>query len=497
MKELICKVKSHGRKQLQLKTQYPVPDKKRTRYSLDLYLYTPGQLNINEKSYGVSQFLKDYKSNIRYTSPHLTLAGLVDPECTLSPLYRINNKLLDLDKKARLDENYILYELRVLANIYRVELKSVTNIIIREMKRGRGLADVQKRINKYTREIELFLEELRDLTVEFMTPGVSETLRHGLSWADEFISRNTETSLLKLFDKTQNREIFYTEHMAVKRIIEGEILYRKEKGFSVLLDDTVSNPGQTASYRDSILKKWAQGAMYMNLEKTGAGDRLSHILSGIAAAGAMAFAVSATFFAERLFSDFSTPWILMAILTYTFKDRIKDVLKDLFFSFMPRFIADRMSHLIDPASGNRVGLCKTIVRFCTPSEVPENIMRLRQKRLNPFRSILPEENIIQCRKTININCEALSKYHKRHNSITEITRIRVDNWLKDMDDPESTLYTLKEGKKVKLKGSRVYHMNLIASLKEETGGEVKEKLFHYRLILNSLGIVDIESVDSN
>lgn len=497
MKQFKCDVRNHSRRQLELKTQYPLYDNKKSNYSLDLYLFTPGQLNIDSKNYGIKQFLKDYKSNVRYSSPRISLSGLLNLECSLSPLNRIDKKLDELTRRARLDENYILYELRVLTNIYRLEMKSVSDLIIREIKKGDDLFIVKAKIESHLELIEKFLIRLRSFYLDFMIPEISDKLKEALRWADESISMVTEKALLRVYDKTLKYAYMSDIRKSLIETIEYELTYRSKKGFITMLEEDQPLLGETISYRESILKKWSQGAMYMNLERSKTDKKVSNILSGVAASSAMAFAVAATFVAEKLFTNYSTPWIMVAIIIYMFKDRIKDSLKAILFSFMPLFIADKISNLIDPATDEKVGICKTIIRFCTTSSLPHEVKVFRDRMKNPFRSILPKENIIHCKKNITVNGDRLLKKHKRHNSITEITRINIEKWLKDMDDPIERFSTIKDGEKIYIDGSRVYYLNLIVALKEKKDKKDKLQLFHYRLILNRKGLIKVKHLSTN
>lgn len=487
MKKILkCEVRNHGKRQLELKTQFPIPDKKKVKYTLDFFLFTPGQLNINKNDYGITQFLRDYKSNIRYSSPHISLAGLVNLECISSPLNRIAKKLEDMNRKARVDESYILYELRVLTNIYRLEMKSVSELIIREIKDGKNISIINQKIDNYIVEVYIFLERLRSLYLDFMRPEIGSILNSALFWADECMSMDVDKNLLRIYDYIYKYNHMKSTTEGLIKLVEHEISYRNGKGFITLLEKDHYPLGETISYRESILKKWSQGAMYMNMERSKANKQIGHLLSGVAASIAMAFTVIATLIADRFFTNYSTSWIMIAIIIYMFKDRIKDTLKSFFFKFMPLFIADLISYLIDPATKKRIGKCKTMVRFCSLSDLPFDVKSLRDRRKNPFRSILPMENIINCKKSIIINCKRLLKTHTRHNSITEITRINVDNWLKNMDDTTEIYSTISNGKKIKIEGSRVYHMHLIISFGEQ--------LFHYRLVFNRLGLVKVENI---
>jgi hypothetical protein len=243
-------------------------------------------------------------------------------------------------------------------------------------------------------------------------------------------------------------------------------------------------------YREGILKKWAQTVLYMSSEETGTNRNIGHILAGIAAAAAMTFAVVATFFAERLFASYSIPWAMIIVFSYILKDRIKEILRGILVRIMPRFIADRTDKLVDRIADKNVGKTKSMVRLVHPWETPKSVQASRNAGTNPFRSILPAENVIHFRKEINIDSRQLMKEHTRVEAVSEIVRIKLDRFLEEMDDSKKLLRTWRKGEMVAVKGRRVYHINLILRL--SSYGE--ETLSRYRLIMNKQGILRIEEV---
>jgi hypothetical protein len=80
--------------------------------------------------------------------------------------------------------------------------------------------------------------------------------------------------------------------------------------------------------------------MYMSSEQSRSVSRVGHVIAGVAAAVAMSFAVIATFLAGRLFAAYSIPWALLIVVSYIFKDRIKEVLRSILIRLVPRLIAD-------------------------------------------------------------------------------------------------------------------------------------------------------------
>jgi len=63
-----------------------------------------------------------------------------------------------------------------------------------------------------------------------------------------------------------------------------------------------------------------------------------------------------------------------------------------------------------------------------------------------------------------------------------------------MDDPKDVFYRLEDGKKLKIKGNRVYIVHLVVSLKERSRKDFEE-LYHYRIVINKAGILRIENLE--
>ena len=62
----------------------------------------------------------------------------------------------------------------------------------------------------------------------------------------------------------------------------------------------------------------------------------------------MLFAAAATIFAQSRYAYKSMPFVLIVVVSYIFKDRIKDWLKLVFSKGMTRWLADRKADIPDP-----------------------------------------------------------------------------------------------------------------------------------------------------
>jgi len=485
-----CDLRSHGTHQIEIKTRYPVSLKRNLRYDLDLYFFSPGQLQVNRRRYGVKKFFEDLKANTRYTTPGIPLSRLVDESFELSPLNRINRILDGIGSNGPVKLEKSLYEMRTLANIYKAELRDTRHVIEREITSVYNPEVLLARIIEHITLIDTFLSHFRATMSRFIDPHIPDQLRTAIEWTDESISVATEVERLKLFQAVEPHDDLRAAADRLKPTLKEEAAYRIKAGYRSVVDPSGQRKNEDLLYRESILKKWSQSVMYMNSEQSRSVTQVGHIVAGVAAAVAMSFAVAATFLAGRLFASYSVPWAMLIVLSYIFKDRIKEILRSILIRLVPRLIADDAGVLIDPAVEKKVGGTKSSAVFRKPREISTRIMALRNLSQNPFRNILPEEDILHYRRRIRINGKILQTNHQRLESITEIIRLKLDNWLEEMDDPENHLTFFEDDTIKKVVAPRVYHANVIIALTDGT----ETNYYRFRLILTRNGMVRVEDV---
>jgi hypothetical protein len=467
---------------------------KRTDYEMNFYFFFPNQLNITEKRIGVERFINNIKIYTRFSTPGLSLKLLVDKECELSPLYRIRHFMEMAEIEQSRKDGLILYELQVLTNIYRAEVDNTVFLLASEIQKQTRDSMCSRKMGLFLDEMQTFLKDFRKLHALFINPRINDVQREALAWADESISIITERALNRLFTSTQEMESSETHLKAYEKITKSETEYRRSMGYQYLIIEDDSRSGERMAYRESMLKKWSQSAMYMTNEDSRTPHRVGHILAGVAAGIAMIFAVFMTIFAGKLFTPNSTPWILIIVMAYIFKDRIKEVLREILKNFLPQLTSDQRTILFEPSLKKRVGISRGTARFNKISEIPDNIREIRFHKPNPFHSILPEQDVILYKRHISLNSKKLITNHSRLNSVTEIIRLNIDDWLKEMDDPKDFFYKLENMKKIKIKGNRVYRIHLVMNLKNHDHPEIEE-LSHYCLVINKTGIIRLEDLN--
>ena len=459
---------------------------------MNLYFFLPAQLNVTGRRIGVKKLIDNIKIYTRFSTPKMSLEALTDRENTLSPISRIRSLLNEPEVIPKNTRDKLLYELQVLANIYRAEVENTVSLTGLETGTQTPESMCRKMLETFLSEIRLFLKEFRKLHPLFISPRISDLHRTALNWADESISIITERSLNKLFSIVSEYDKPEKLMSEIVELVKNETAYRTSMNYQYLYNKDNPYIGEILAYRENTLKKWAQSAMYMTREESRNQRRAGHIIAGTAAGVAMFFAVFVTIFAGKVFIPNTTPWVLAVIISYIFKDRIKEILRESFKKFLPRLTSDQLSLLYDSSAGEKVGAARSFAKFSKAGSAPSGIRQIRNEIPNPFRSILPEQDLIHYQRVIELNSEKLRKNHTRLTSTTEIIRFHIADWLREMDDPKDIFYRLEEMKKIKIKGNRVYKVHLIMSMKKENQPETEE-LYHYCIMLNKAGILRIEN----
>ncbi len=488
------RITSHGKRQLELQMVYPLSrSEKRKRYEIDLYMFNPYQLGITRERYGTARFLRDMRSYTRYETAMISLAKLADPACDLSPLTRIFGMLKDASMARDISEKAMLHELRGLSSMYHNQLRETYLVLMDMLKSGACMEDIQASLTSFLHDVDIFLTRFRSLRPLFIDPLLREDSRLALDWADEAISLANEKTFMRLYELFRQAPGPAAAADAVRERIEREQHYRRDHHFPTVADASGPIANEYYLYRDGQLKKWMEAFMFMSCDPANTLSRVAQILMGIAAGAAMGFAVLATFFASRLFADYSLPWAVMIIVAYIVKDRIKEIMRNAMIACLPKLVADQINDLIDPANNNKVGVTRARVRFCEPADLPDVVQQLRRRQANPFTAMIPPENVIHFHKDVYIDSARFMRSHQRLEALEDIMRLKLDTWMDNMDDPVSKLHRLNGDTIEHVPAQRVYHLNLIVGLAEQ-GHDSTPTYFRHRLILTREGIVRIEEV---
>ena len=510
-------IEKHDSKNFEMKLEYSLNDKiKKNRFSLDAYFFIPRSLNINKTNYEEKEFYSDLTIYSRFKTPQISLSGLVNMENALSPFPRIYKYILQIENggaDVSTIEN-LDYELRLMSNITKVVLRDQFQFLTEEIKKADTGETYEKLIHMildFAEEINRFQGEKAKLYQKISNPLIPANIRETANFCNEFIGQKIlyyggkfyKKAILKykveIHDAKKNadKELF----VLMEKIMENEISHRRTYDNKLKMEKGEKN--ESFSYWESILKKFVQKILYLNVTFTNWRAIFLQFLYSFAAGIAMYISLYLTFYSQNRNETNSTSLIMALVLTYILKDRIKDIIKLISNKAAGIYIPDRVFKIIDPheQSGNaliKIGVGKDTVYFTKWSNVPEEVVKLREftNKSNVERDGKPEV-ILKYQRNITLQTKIISKYHERSSDINDIIRFNIRNFLKYADDPVHRMYLwnpeIKELEKIT--HEKTYHLNIILKLsKYSKSGEDISQYKKVRVIFNQKGITSVEDL---
>ena len=503
------RIKQHDRHRFEIKLDIDLDATARSSYEVETYFFVPRALNVGPHNYKKENFYNSSQRYIRFRTPKISLGKICDPALATSPLNRVRQDLARVlageGDQALSDK--ICGELRLLGCIIRGELRDYVKIFVSGLATyGSAVPAAQRRL--FVGEgLENFLGDLKNLETalsslkaEISDPAVPLKIRETAAFFDEYVSLLLEEYLTSLLEAIRNnpgaRERFADVERGVLAIVTAQSRYRQAMKYPSVLTPGSSN--ETIIYRRGVLKKFISSVLYLKAEFS-EWEGLTQVFFGLAAGGAMLFAVLVTLFFQQRYAMNSMPFVLAVVISYIFKDRIKDWLKLLFSKSLTRWISDRKIDILDSSGdGARLGLLKEAFTFISDRDIPPDIARLR--RIDNITSVDEEgkpERVFKYKKEIILYPEIIIKSHERRRDLNDIMRFNIRELVAQADDA-AVDYPYVDPASGELRTavcSRVYHINLV--LKYTYFDKEEQVTIHYeriRIVVGKDGIVRLEEV---
>jgi hypothetical protein len=180
------------------------------------------------------------------------------------------------------------------------------------------------------------------------------------------------------------------------------------------------------------------------------------------------------------------------VISYMFKDRIKDVLKLYLNRRITTWLYDRVRNVYH-AGRRRIGFFKESFNYIHKDEIPEPVRDLRQARPEDELDMdLIGEEVILYRKYLKLKNRRFRKIPGSYDSdgVLDILRFNISSFIKNLDDPEKKLYHLKDNSYDIITGARVYHLNVISHYRS---GE-QDYYRRLKIVLSRKGIEEITEI---
>jgi hypothetical protein len=361
------------------------------------------------------------------------------------------------------------------------------------LERSKGDPNFEELSWNYLRDINELLAKFRQLKIIVQAPTVEPRLLKLFELADEFASMAVEKRLVRfaLFLKSEPRwEELRGEALG---IVDAETSRRAAVNPNSVIRPDSDN--EQFLYRESVLKKVMASILFLRTSAQREGVLLEQMLFGFAAGVAMAFATFVAFYSRTVASiqDLSVGFFLVLVVSYMFKDRIKELFRNYLSGKLRTFLCDYRTDIFSSLD-RKVGICRESFNFIPESKLPKGMAKLRNKDyVAELDNGCLGEDIIHARKGVRLFPKACARILEGFSvdGVVDIMRFNIRRFLEKMDNPGQDLLYVSGGELVEAKGRRVYHVNLIIKY-GMPGHEDRFKLF--RLILSRNGIRRIEEL---
>ena len=494
-------IKSHDKYQIEIKLDYELLDGKETHYKIYTYIFVPHSLHINQESYQKSDFYRDVQNYIRLKTPILGL----DDFCNIpsSPLVNIQGMIQTNgwkhNDKLKME---LINRLKLLSSMLKSSLREHFNLIHKRIKETPESAKVHQIIfnlvEQFVRGTSDFSSHYRTLFAAFNQPGVNEEIFSAYSLTDESISLLIEETAIEMYQivetylKNEKRQLFLEQLQA---IVKSETKHRRARGYASILQ--VGEENETYIFRASVLKKYAASVLHLSTAVSREGRGMEQFLFAIAAGISMIIATTIAFFFQQQFGNFTFPFFVALVVGYMFKDRVKELGREMFASKIRDRVYDRRIEINSSDGKHKLGILREKMDFVKEADIPNPVLRARNK--DPFSDLENDsqgEVIIRYTKDIVLYANAFKKLKAEMpgiNGLNDIIRYDIRQYLKKMAEPLQERPYLINGNLKTIYCHKVYHLNFVSRYRSLYPH--KEKLHRrIRLVLNQKGIKRIEDI---
>ncbi len=468
----------HDKKQFELKLEYLIEGKKTTSHNLDVFYVFPNNLDINVRTFRSEQFYESLQNYIRIKIPEYSLAELANSNAAI---YDDFNSLDGTLKKAEVKK--LMQALKLFACI----LYSA----VRDHYRSRSFTS-EHVVSDFLHYMQAAMLNFRR-SREGLKKCNSKKVLKVYKLVDEHNSIALEHYYFALLEnlKTEEKELFKQFKTPVLDLIRSEQLYREEM-FSDAVTGTKEQNEAFLETKNS-LKKYVQSVLFLNKEDTRQSRRLEQLAFSIAAGIAMIFATGMIVILELSTAHISYTTFSLFVLSYMFKDRLKDWIK----SYFQKKIQGRFFDFITTITTEEdkvVANIKRNFKFIGKNELPQYLSYVKPLAWMPKLELSwGMHTIIHYQNKIQILNKELRNTYSSHKvgGIVEIFRFNIEPFTKKIDDSNEEIFVLDKDGYKGMKTMRTYHFYLI--VKESGEGISFSNL--WKIEFNRSGIQSVNAVE--
>ena len=449
-------------------TSAAIKPMKYSDFVLNTWIFVPNSLDINAAKYSKEDFYRDLKSVVRLITPSYELHALANDEQLLPNQSLVSN--FD-EMLGNPEESQDLFHI---IKMYCAIAKSATRDACLAISQQTDAATRRESSLHFLSDVPKTVDRFRGLLKATEGKETDERTRQVLSYGDEFLSNVLEKYTYRLRDaiRLNHPEEYHELEARFKEVLLNEKTYRDQQGYlSVKADDAKGN--EDFVFRASLLKKFSESDLYLNATKRKNTFLIEQILYSLAAGAAMVVATLSSFFFQQRYGNFTLPFLIALVISYMFKDRLKDWLRLIFARRVSNKVFDTRTDF--RIKGRHIGWSKDSVDFIDSDKIIPEVMELRN-RLPLFAEVSgKDEKVLLFRKKVQLWPSELAKASPfPMKGINDILRYNITEYTRKMDNPSFPLSGTWDDSQYKpIEGKKIYRLTFVMQCVYEGKTEYK------------------------
>lgn len=472
--------------QFEIKLRYALPrEKGKAIYNLSVYFFLPPSLGISRANYDKERFYEDLQSYIRLKTPEVPLKDISRGDA--SPLSQLNAAALRLPGDTA-DRSVQLYEYQ--SKLFCCVLKSSLREHLELVETEKDPIERDRLIDEYRAATRSVRSTYSALEPRLCNPGMPPRVQAMYRFTDEYISLLLDEYTCHLIFALPENECSGELRSELREFVKKEVAHRKQQGYPSITSPSSDN--ENFIYRRGVLKKYMSSVLFLSRRDDEGGRFLREGLLGLAAGVSMIFATAVLFVSTEFFGALTWPVFFALVVSYIFKDRIKERMRLYLSRKAARWLFDRRATLY-AGTGDRIGICEESVDFLEAGMVPAAVTTVRNRtHMTEIEGGWIGERAIRYRKLVKLFPVRITDIYDEPSmsDINDIMRFSIEEFVHHLGPVDKPVHSLVDDRVELTQCDRVHHLNVILRYeKDETD------VFHrYRVVLNRDGIKRIELI---
>lgn len=485
-------VRIHDKYQLEFKSHYRFKRKEeKTSYALEIYMFVPNSLDLDHDNYPKYLFYRDLQTYLRFETPRIALRHVVSGK--RNPFQGLEDcfQKLAADPSSGNIRNYE-NQLKMFCCIVRKAMSEHIEFLSRKDDRK----DIDFLVENYISLTTDILGKFRSLRATITIPTIDEKVFSIYVLIDEYLSLVTDEYSYRLLESLKNRGLEnYDDHKkTILQLITSEIGYRQAKDY--LAGPKEHDNNEELVYRMQSLRKYTESVLFLSTRTQPEGKLAQQMIFSAAAGLAMIWATAIAIYAQYKFGIFTMAFFITLVVSYIFKDRIKEIVRDYLSNKLLRFFYDQKVRICTCSRKHQIGSSRESFSFVGDDRIDDEILKLRNR--DPISGIgeyTVGEKTILYRKKINVFPAHFEQVYQvlKVKGITDITRYSVARMTRKMGNPKRHLFVTDGKDYRRINARKVHHINFIMRYTAHD----KSYLKRFRIVMDRGGIRRLEEIETS